>query len=245
MEGGGVGYVAGMTPSVSALGRRGAEVGGGLLAAVIAPLGKLRDAKPLHPRGAVHAATLDITDPAPSLGVALFSELGPTDCLVRVSRAVGLPPPWPDIGGIAVRLRPQAPEGSRCDLLFAGTGSGRVTRWLLAVRREPVGGTLTTLLPMRSVAGAVQFVLEPDDVGQATTYRLGWAHPGDPWQPLGRLVLGAEVEPVADPPLRFDPIVNPVEGLENYPSVRRLREPAYRLARKAWPHTVSPRRTAR
>ena len=224
-----------MTSTVTTLARRGAEAGGGLLAAVIAPLGKARDAKPLHPRGAIHAATLEITDPAPALGAVQFGERGTIDSLVRVSRAVGLPAPWPDIGGLALRLRPQAADGSRCDLLFAGTGRGRITRWLLAVRREPVGGTLTTLLPMRSVSGPVQFILEPEEGVQPVTYRLGWARPGNSWQPLGRLVLGAEVEPVADPPVRFDPITNAVEGLENYPSVRKLREPAYRMARKAWP----------
>lgn len=233
-----------MTTPTSWLARRSAEAGGGLLAAAIAPLGKLRDAKPLHPRGSVHAAILDVTDPAPALGVPMFDQSGPIECLVRVSRAVGLPPPWPDIGGLAVRLRPQAAAGSRCDLLFASTGRGPVTRWLLAVRRDPVGGTLTTLLPMRSVSGPVQFVLEPQDDVQPTSYHLGWARVGEDWQPLGRLVLGGEVEPVSDPPVRFDPIVNPVDGLENYPTVQRLREPAYRLARKAWPARL-PLRTHR
>lgn len=224
-----------MTPSTSWVTRRGADAGGGLLAAVIAPLGKLRDAKPLHPRGSVHVATLEVTHPAPALGVPMFDQSGPIECLARISRAVGLPPPWPDIGGLAVRLRPQAAEGSRSDLLFASTGRGRVTRWLLAVRRDPVGGTLTTLLPMQSVLGPVQFVLEPQDDVQPTSYQLGWARPGEEWRPLGRLVLGAEVGPVSDPPVRFDPIVNPVDGLANYPTVQRLREPAYRWARKVWP----------
>ena len=59
-----------------------------MLAAAIAPLGKLRDAKPLHPRGAVHAATVDVTHPTPALGVSLFQESGPIECLVRLSRAI-------------------------------------------------------------------------------------------------------------------------------------------------------------
>ncbi len=230
-----------MSPSLSSLTHRSAEAGGGVLAAVIAPLGKLRGAKPLHPRGAVHAATVDITQPAPALGVSLFQESGPIECLVRVSRAIGLPAPWPDIGGIAIRLRPDAPEGARCDLLFASTGDGRISRYLLALRREPVDGAPTTLLPMQSVTGPVQFELERIEGVQPVTYELRWARPGDDWKPLGRLVLGDEVEPVSDPPLRFDPILNPVDGLTNYPVVRRLREPAYRTARRVFPKRIPGR----
>lgn len=230
-----------MSNSLTWITRSAADAGGRVLATAIAPLGKLRDAKPLHPDGVILEATVEITDPAPELGVPLFVERGPIPCLARLSRAVGTPSPLPDVGGIAVRLRPQAAEGGRCDLLFASTGRGRVTRWLLAVRRDPVSGPLTTLLPMRSVSGPVQFVLEPLEAPPGV-YELGWARPRGSWQPLGRLVLGDQLEPMADPPLRFDPIVNPLDGLTNYPAVTRLREPAYRLARRLQP--LSPRRTA-
>jgi hypothetical protein len=59
--------------------------------------------------------------------------------------------------------------------------------------------------------------------------------------PLGRLTLGAALTPEDDPPIRFDPIENPVPGLTNYPAVTRLREPAYAAARRLWPSRLSSR----
>lgn len=212
--------------------RSAAGLGGKALAAVLAPLGPARDAKPLHPHGTVFEATLTVTDPAPALGVAQFIASGERRCLVRVSRAIGTPHPLPDIGGVAVRLEPDASPGSQADLLFASTGTGALTRWLLYLRTEPAQAPATTLLPVISASGPVLFALFPD-AGDAA-YRLCWARPRGDWRPLGRLALGAPLAP-SDPPIRFDPIENQVPGLRNYPVVQRLREPAYASARRLWP----------
>lgn len=209
-----------------------ADVGGRALAAVIAPLGRLRDAKPLHPDGTVIEGRLEITDPAPALQLPLFGERKNLPCLVRVSRAVGTPEPLPDIGGVALRLSPDAPLGSQADLLFATTGTSRVGRWVLLPRLRPDQAPLTTLLPMESVSGPVLFALFPE--ADATAYRMTWARPSGRWNPLGRITLGTPLSP-PDPPLRFDPIENPVPGLSNYPVVQRIREPAYAAARRLWP----------
>lgn len=203
---------------------------GAALAAAIAPWGPIRDAKPLHPDGVLYDAQLTVTDPAPALGVPALVERGELDCLVRVSRAVGLPRRLPDVTGLALRLRPAAAEGAHEDLLFASTGSGRLGRWLLVLRRRP--GTLTTLLPVESPAGPAVFALEPHGVA---SYILAWAHPTGPWRPIGRLTLLGRAADVPDPTLRFDPVENQVAGLAQYDWVTRLREPAYRWARRLWP----------
>jgi hypothetical protein len=227
-------------PTTHDIARSAADAGGKVLAAALAPLGSIRDAKPLHPDGTIRHATLEVTDPAPALQVPLFTESTSLPCLVRISRAIGLPAPLPDIGGLALRLRPDAAGGGQGDLLFASTGTGHLTRWLLLLRLDPGRSALTTLLPLSSASGPVLFSLSP--VGrEATAYQLSWARPRGDWLPLGRLTLGAALTPEDDPPIRFDPIENPVPGLTNYPAVTRLREPAYAAARRLWPSGLSSR----
>ena len=221
-------------PTTRDIARSAADAGGKVLAASLAPLGPIRDAKPLHPDGTIRHATLDVTHPAPALQVPLFTESDTVPCLVRVSRAIGLPAPLPDIGGVAIRLRPDAAVGSRGDLLFASTGTGHLTRWFLLAHRDPASSALTTLLPLSSASGPVLFSLAPVGAGP-TAYQLSWARPRGDWLPLGRLTLGAALTPEEDPPIRFDPIENPVPGLTNYPLVTRLRAPAYAAARRLWP----------
>lgn len=221
-------------PTTQDIARSAADAGGKVLAAALAPLGPIRDAKPLHPDGVIRQAALQVTDPAPALQVPMFTESGTLPCLVRVSRAVGLPAPFPDIGGLALRLGPDAAPGGQGDLLFASTGTGQLSRWLLLFHLDPSRSALTTLLPLSSVSGPVLFSLVP--VGrEPSAYALSWARPRGEWNPLGRLSLGEELTPDNDPPIRFDPIENPLPGLTNYPVVTRLREPAYAAARRLWP----------
>lgn len=224
-------------PTTQGIARSAADAGGKVLAAALAPLGPIRDAKPLHPDGTIRHATLDVTDPAPALQVSMFTESGTVPCLVRVSRAIGLPAPMPDIGGLALRFRPDASASGQGDLLFASTGTGHVTRWFLLLHRDPGRSALTTLLPLSSASGPVLFSLAP--VSDApTAYQLSWARPRGEWTPLGRLTLGAALAPDDDPPIRFDAVENHVPGLTNYPVVTRLREPAYAAARRLWPNRL-------
>jgi hypothetical protein len=220
-------------PTTHDIARSAADAGGKVLAAALAPLGPIRDSKPLHPDGTVRHATLEVTGPAPALRVPVLAEADTVPCLVRVSRAIGLPAPLPDIGGLALRFRPDATGENRGDLLFASTGTGHLSRWFLLPHVDPARSALTTLLPLSSALGPVLFSLTPAGDGP-TAYELTWARPRGEWSPLGRLTLGAALSPT-DPPIRFDPIENPVPGLTNYPVVTRLREPAYAAARRLWP----------
>jgi hypothetical protein len=177
--------------------------------------------KPLHPRGVVLRARVFRHGSAVPTGVPWLDEPGQDDAVVRLSRAIGLPARLPDIHGLALRV------GSG-DILFASTGWGRFSRFVLTVSRDPRERPLTTLLPYRTEAGAV--LLGARSVG-AETYELSWAHQGGDWHPFAMLRLSTER--AADQRISFDPVRHQVDGLHQYPSVERLREPSYARARRS------------
>ncbi len=158
-------------------------------------------------------------------GVAWLDDVGSTDVLVRLSQAVGLPNWLPDIQGLALRIDP---AGSPGDLLFATTGHGRLTRFLLTPSRH-FGRPMTTLLPYRTSAGPVLLGAERID---DTVFELSWATATGPWRLFADLSLLPDGDE-DDSGLSFDPMLNLVPGLEPYEWVRRLREPSYLGARKS------------
>ena len=68
--------------------------------------------KPLHAAGRTWGAELRIDVPKPDLGVPLLRDRGVHPCTVRVSRAIGTPDGWWDIGGLALRLPGAGHPGS-------------------------------------------------------------------------------------------------------------------------------------
>jgi hypothetical protein len=199
--------------------------GGTALAGAVRVLAALRPAlKPLHPRGEVVAAVLRRTGEAPPTGVPWLDEPGSDEVLVRRSRAVGLPDGLPDIHGLALRVPCEA--GGHGDILMATTGTGRLGRFVLTASRSPYARPMTTLLPYRTPGGPV--TLAAVAAGDHA-YELAHASVGGSWHRFADLVLGTPR--AADALVSFDPVQNTVTGLENYPWVRRLREPAYRTAR--------------
>jgi len=219
-----------------------AALGGRVLAAATAAVAAVRPAaKPLHPRGSVDRARLVRRGAAEERsGAAWIDQPGTDQVLVRRSRAIGLPPPLPDIHGLAVRV--PAADGGYGDLLLATTGLGRVTRFLLTFAATPEGRPMTTLLPYRSPTGPVLVAARhrSEDV-----LELAWARPRGPWRPFAELRLpprGVEAgadrsgDPDAAAPdarVSFDPVRHELPGLTYDGWVRRLREPAYRTARRS------------
>jgi hypothetical protein len=153
---------------------------------------------------------------------------GEDHVLVRQPLAVGLPPPVPDIFGLAVRVPTE--DGGHGDLLFASTGLGRLTRFVLTPARSRYGRPLTTLLPYRTPAGAVLLSAVFHDESRVT---LAWAIRSGAWHPFGELLLHEGPSDEGDTPLSFDPVRNVLPSLENYPWVQRLREPSYATARRS------------
>jgi hypothetical protein len=181
-------------------------------------------AKPLHPRGEVAAARLYRRGARPGTGVEWLDSAGEVDVLVRRSRALGLPGSLPDIHGLAVRV-PNA-DGTHGDLLFATTGWGRLTRFLLTASRSPRARPMTTLLPYRTADGPM--LLGARATG-AESFELAVASPEGAWTVFADLRLAPGL--ASDEPVSFDPVRNQIPGLEQYDVVERLREPAYGVAR--------------
>ncbi|MQW74896.1 hypothetical protein GHK92_03340 [Nocardioides sp. dk4132] len=212
---------------------RAAGAGGALLAAATSALSAVRPArKPLHPEGDLRTGRLRRTGSAVRSGVAWIDEPGEDEVVVRLSRAIGLPPRLPDIHGLALRV--PTPDGPG-DLLFASTGWGRLTRFLLSGGRRLRSRPMTTLLPYDAPAGPVLLGLQ---AGAAETYELRWARAAGPWHPFA--VLHLLPDSSDDGPVSFDPVRHQIPGLRQYDVVRRLREPAYRRARASRADDPSP-----
>lgn len=209
---------------VDSLKRVPARLGGEALGAGLAVVAAVRRGRPLHPRGVIRSGRLSIEAAHVRTGVPLLDADGTHECLVRLSRATGVPEGWPDVQGVAVRVLDEV--GGHGDLLLAGTGTGRVSRHLLAWRRR--AGACSTLLPLASPSGPLLLLLEPDRPDRTDAWTLSSAPPGRPWTRRGRLVLG---DATAEQECRFDPVRNPVPGLGHYPVWAAVREPAYRNAR--------------
>lgn len=212
--------------------RHGAStVGGALLATATRTTAALRPAaKPLHPRGRVRLACLYRSGVEPMVGVEFLDRVGIDEVVVRESRAIGLPHALPDIHGLAIRV-PNG-DGTHGDLLFASTGWGRVSRFVLTASRSTYGRPMTTLLPYRTEAGPV--LLGARAAGHETI-ELSCSVGDGPWRRFADLRLSqqdAGPEHLDDDgDLSFDPVRHRLPGLEQYGWVERLREPAYAEAR--------------
>lgn len=186
--------------------------------------------KPLHAVGSTWDAQLRIDSPLPALGVPLIAQRGVHPCTVRVSRAVGTPEGWWDIGGLALRIPGAAAQGGPADLLFATTGTGRLSRYLLRPVRQAAEQPLTTLLPTRAGERSVELLVRPaGNQEQPREYELAVSVDGRGWTGVGLVQLRSQ-QP--DTRSRFDPIVDQLEGTSAPPWVVALREPAYRWARR-------------
>lgn len=202
-----------------------ADLAGRALSAATSGLAALRPAdKPLHPDGQTWAGRLVRHGSDEPTGVPWLDAPGEDEVLVRTSRAIGLPGRLPDIAGLAVRLRKgQTRYG---DLLLASTGWNPVARHLLvpALRHHQ---PLTTLLPYRSPVGPIVIGARPVDV---RGYELSWAPVGKGWRRLGELTTELPLPDETEP--SFDPILNPLPGLQQYAWVEHLREYSYATARR-------------
>jgi len=190
--------------------------------------------KPLHAVGRTWAAELRIDAPTPHLGVPLLMDRGVRACTARVSRALGTRDGWWDIGGLTLRIPGEGSRGGPADVLFATTGTGRFTRYLLRPVGRASARPLTTLLPTRAAGHSVTLLAQPvhrpaaaDDVTR--DYEVAVSIDRGPWDVVGLLQLHAELP---DSTARFDPIVDELEGTSAPAWVIAVREPAYRWARR-------------
>ncbi|WP_197321088.1 hypothetical protein [Saccharomonospora sp. NB11] len=196
---------------------------GSMLGGVFGTLAGVRRGKPLHPRGAVFDAVVRRTGSPRSWGAAWLDEQGEDHGLVRLSRSAGLPPPLPDVLGLALTF------GDRHDVLLATTGLRPGTRFtLLPRRRDPFAVPYGSLLPYRTPRGLTLLAAVPTPPRR---FRLLAATPTGKWEPFATLDLTDRH--VVDETIRFDPVLHLPPGLSWPPALTRLREPAYAAARRA------------
>jgi hypothetical protein len=212
---------------------------GTVLAKLFQTLAIVRRSKPLHPKGVVLTAVLRRTGAPQPWGARWLDQPGEDHGVARLSRAVGLPRPLPDILGLALTFNDTT--GARHDLLLASTGLGVSTRFVLVPRRDPTIATYSCLLPYASPRGSVLLAAVPahnagtHPTAASLTFRMLAAAPRGAWQEFGVLRITPRPNADPDPPLRFDPVLNELPGLRYYPVLTKLREPSYEEARSAWP----------
>lgn len=225
----------GVAAALGAVGGAAVSAVGAALGGVFGAAARVRRTKPLHPAGQVGTGLLEVTTPAPWLGVPALATGTSRECLVRWSRSAGFPSPLPDIEGFALRIG-DAGGGAPADLLFASSGDGRVTRYTLRLRRPRRHGPMSTLLPVDGATGPLMFLAEPlDDEDPPVQWRLSVAAAGSSWHRFAtiRVAWGP------DRAVRFDAVEHLLPGTRQYPLVARLREPAYAMARRCAPSRPS------
>jgi hypothetical protein len=220
-----------------------ADLAGRAVAVPLAGLTRLRGDKPMHPRGVLFTGVLHRTGPPRPWGVAWLDELRTDRVLVRLSRGAGLPEPWPDLLGLAVRLPGGGPDGGPVDLLLSSAGRGRWTR-LVPVLRRDAATPYSSIMSYRSAVGPVRLAALPEGSGVASDpaplaaavgrrglrFTLAAALEGGPWEPFARLTVAAPVQPL-DPEVHVDAVLHAPPGLRADGPMARFRRPAYAAAR--------------
>ncbi|HEX6336831.1 MAG TPA: hypothetical protein VFZ85_07755 [Jiangellaceae bacterium] len=228
--------MSGRVPAERESAELAAGMAGALLGAAFGAAGVLRRGKPLHPKGIVYDALIRRTGSPVEWRCRWLDEPGDDVGTARLSRAAGLPAPVPDIHGLAITFT--GDDGERHDLLLATTGLGRWGRFVLVPRSDPYTCSYGSLLPYRSPHGLVLLAATPlsprSTLGPSVTasFRLQVAGVAGTWHTFGSLELTAPAGGLADDPLRFDPVVFPLPGLQWPLALERLREPAYAAARR-------------
>ena len=201
------------------------------LALPVGALARLLRSKPMHPDGVVRTGVLERTGGALPWGVPWLDEPARDPVVVRLSRGAGLPPSFPDLLGLAVRLT--GPDDRRIELLFSTTGTGRLGRVVPVPRRDPATA-YCSIMGYRTDGGTLRLAAVGERTsggsGEALVFVLAAARGGGPWRPFGRLTLSAAL-PSPDPDVRFDAVLHPPPGMVPDGPMARLRAPAYARAR--------------
>ena len=222
-----------------------ARAAGQLVGLPLAGVARMRHGKPMHPRGAVFSAVLERWGSGTGVawGVSWLDAAEPRAAVVRLSRGAGLPSPFPDLLGLAVRL--PSDTGPPVDLLLSSTGRSPLGRLLPAPRRD-AAAFYSSIMGYRSDRGTLRLAALPEDdavssepgplahevARDGVSFTLAAAEGRGRWVPFGRLVLGDPAEPL-DPGIRFDAVLNPPPGLVADGPMARFRSPAYARARVA------------
>jgi hypothetical protein len=160
---------------------------------------------------------------------------GDYQATVKLSKGAGTPGRWPDVLGLALRIRRPASAGP-CDVLFSSAGDGPLTRWLPMPARDWGRTRYGTLAPYATAGRWWWLMLTPSGrVGHASLQELEERPPYNlslhisggtaPWLEVGRLALHDLLD---DAGVVFDPVLNhPHDALPAPGWLRKIRELAY------------------
>ncbi|MFF0770651.1 hypothetical protein ACFYUK_17325 [Nonomuraea wenchangensis] len=213
------------------------------LAAAFGAAARLRHGRPVHASGLVLDAHLCLHGTPEPWGVPFLDQRMDLPGIARLSRSVGVPPPLPDILGLALRWDQ---DDTTADLLLATSGRtalGRrllrpATRWTglysslfpyqAGERWVLLGALLHTPVRLPATLDALAQVVEHGPL----TVALLAAAPSGPWRPFGQVRLSAPVLTDADLPTRFNPLRHPIAGLPPASWLNDVRDAAYASAQQ-------------
>jgi len=232
-------------------GRLAADAAGVAIGTVLAGVGYLRRAKPVHPHGVTYRARLSVpgATAAPAASTLLGTP-GEHDAIVRFSRSLGLPRPLPDLLGISIRVIDAYGRDRHQDLLLVTCGRRPVLHHVFLPARDVQQRPYSSAIPYvagdrRFVVGALPDAGAPQPPGADAFGRLARA------AATGRLTFGLAVAAVPGPFARvatihvLDPLPDTLEGLRFSPFnsggglqpsglLNRMRRTAYPLSQRAW-----------
>ncbi|MEV0719414.1 phosphodiesterase [Asanoa sp. NPDC050611] len=196
------------------------------LGAVFRALSRVRHGRAVHKVGRTFEATFT------SHGTVVpFDRSGKHPALVRLSRGAGLPRGWPDVLGVAVRVRDGGGPGRDLDLLVSSAlGRAPLVRQVPFPRRRMSAAGYTSIATYRTRQGRRLFAAFPTT--SPTRLLVATASRTGRWRVAGHLDLGQAVSPEVDRGLTFDPLMRSVPGVVAAGLLWRLRATAYRESRR-------------
>ena len=185
-------------------------------------LSAARGKRCFHPRGDGFVAEVEVDRPLHRYdGVGLLSERRTYSATARLSRALGFPPPLPDLLGLAFRI--DVDGGPQDFLLISSAQAPGLRHLLLPSRGDFSSNTYSSILPyrigdeLRLVGAAPLGPLE---------YELRLAALNGAWEPFGRLRLRAALDADATENLQLNPW-NTLPGVKPVGPFNGLRRSSY------------------
>jgi hypothetical protein len=184
-------------------------------------------------------------------GTALFQPGSRSSAIVRLSRGLGLPTPFPDIFGVALRVVDAYGVGRHQDLLLATADAFEGARFVLLPTRTFDGDRYSSLVPYRtdddrylfgaSVTSVNARLRTPDDVADAVGAEnlelvLRAAGRRGPWREVGTFRATGVLPVTESEAVRFDPWNTGVDIRPDGP-IQRWRASAYPGSQRGRPDT--------
>jgi hypothetical protein len=191
-------------------------------AAFFGALSAARGRRIFHPRGDGFEIEFEVDRPLHRYdGIGLLSQRRTYSGVARLSRAIGIPSPLPDLLGVAFRI--DADTGPQDFLLISSARAPGLRHLLLPSRAGFSSNSYSSILPYR--IGDELRLVGAEPLGP-TEYEVRLAPLNGPWEAFARLRLRAALAPEATENLRLNPW-NTLPGLKPVGPMNGLRRSSY------------------